>query len=84
MSTAMVMGPERSCSGLAYSMVKVRKDWVNSEAWVWPWPAADRMSFAMPKSSSLGTPSAVTRMLRGLISRCTMRARWAYWTAAQT
>ena len=34
-------------------------------------------TFAMPKSSSLGTPSGVTRMLRGLISRCTTRCWWA-------
>ena len=38
----------------------------------------------MPKSSSFGAPSSVTRMLLGFRSRCTTRLRWAYWTAAQT
>ena len=30
-------------------------------------------TLAMPKSSSLGTPSCVTRMFEGLMSRCTTR-----------
>ena len=41
-------------------------------------------SLAMPKSSSLTVPSAATRMLAGLRSRCTTRRRWALSTAAQT
>jgi hypothetical protein len=38
--------------------------------------------FAMPKSNNLGAPSAVTKMLEGLMSRCTTRLRCAYCTAA--
>ncbi len=37
-----------------------------------------------PKSSSFGVPSAVTRMLSGLMSRWTTRFWWAYWTPLQT
>ena len=42
------------------------------------------ISLAMPKSSSLGEPSAVTRMFVGLRSRCTTRLRCAWLTASQT
>ena len=38
----------------------------------------------MPKSSSFGTPSRVTRMLRGLISRWITSCWCAYTTAEQT
>ena len=37
----------------------------------------------MPKSSSFGAPSAVTRMFAGFRSRCTTRFWCAYWTAPQ-
>ena len=48
-------------------------------------PASSGLSsLAMPKSSSLGVPSAVTRTLAGLMSRWTIRFWCAYWTAAQT
>ena len=38
----------------------------------------------MPKSSSFGAPSRVTRMLRALMSRWTTSRSWEYWTAAHT
>ena len=44
-------------------------------------PGSSRL--AMPKSSSFGSPAAVTRMLAGFRSRWTSRFWWAYWTAAQ-
>ena len=47
-------------------------------------PAAGSSTLAMPKSSSLACPSAVTRMFEGLRSRCTTRLRCAYSTASQT
>jgi hypothetical protein len=67
MSLAGVIAPPRICSGLAYSGVIGRG----------PKPVLDRnptagsgcITLAMPKSSSLGTPSAVTRILLGLMSR---------------
>ena len=48
----------------------------------------DRLSgasnLAMPKSSSFGVPSPVTRIFAALMSRCTTRLRCANCTAAQT
>ncbi len=44
--------------------------------------SADNM--AMPKSPSFGTPSAVSRMFAGLISRWTTPAAWAVSSASST
>ena len=60
----MILSP-LTCSGLAYSGVMTRKAgivWVNNSS-----PAL--RSFAMPKSSSFGSPSCVTRMFDGFRSR---------------
>ena len=82
MSLAVVTGRPRTCSGLAYSGVSTRIE--RRRRLRGRRPAALReSSFAMPKSSSLGSPSAVTRMLPGFRSRWTTRCWWAYCTAAQ-
>ena len=47
-------------------------------------PSSSASSLAIPKSSSLTSPSAVTRTFDGLRSRCTIRARCAASTARQT
>jgi len=47
-----------------------------------PAAASAASGFAMPKSSSFGSPSAVTRMFDGLMSRWTTRFRCAYSTAS--
>src|SRR5579862_111671 len=76
-SVAVVMGSPRICSGLAYSGVI-------GPAIVTSAPAAGSRILAIPKSSSFGTPSWVTRMLPGLISRWMTRRWCAYCTAEQT
>ena len=63
----------RACSGLAYSGVSGTSP-VRVSASRAP---AGSSSFAIPKSSSFGAPSAPTRMLLGPRSRCTTRWPWA-------
>ncbi len=61
-----------TCSGLMYAGVPA------TSARCSPRPAA------MPKSSTRGVPSAVTRMLSGFRSRCTRPRRCAWCTASLT
>ena len=49
-----------------------------------PHRSAASRGLAIPKSSSRGSPSSVTRMLEGFRSRCTTSARWAAPTARAT
>ena len=67
-SVAVVTCSPRTCSGLAYSGVIICSPGAVAAASVWPESSAFR-SLAMPKSSSFGTPSCVTRTLAGLMSR---------------
>ena len=69
------------CSGLAYSGV-IAGVTVTTESLA-PGSCSGCRILAMPKSSSLGAPSPVTRMLPGLMSRCTTPRRCAKSTAAQ-
>ena len=78
---AVVTARPRTCSGLAYS--GVISGWPAAVgASVWP-PSSGFSSFAIPKSRSLGVPSAATSTFCGLMSRWMIRFWWAYCTAVQ-
>ena len=49
-----------------------------------PPPGSGSISLAIPKPTSFGTPSAVTKMLLGFKSRWIIACWWANWTASQT
>ncbi len=54
-------------------------------AWVWVIvPAESAIARAMPKSITLTAPVGVSMTLAGLMSRCTMPARWEYSRADST
>ena len=74
MSLGVPTSLPRICSGLAYAGVAMRSmtDVPSSSS-----SGAPATIPAIPKSSSFGVPSGVTRILPGLMSRCTMRLRCA-------
>jgi hypothetical protein len=68
----------RACSGERYCAVPIT-------AWVWVIvPAESAIARAIPKSITFTAPVGVSMTLAGLMSRCTMPARWEYSRADST
>ena len=67
-----------ACSGDRYCAVPIT-------AWVWVIvELASASARAIPKSITLTSPAGVSMTFAGLMSRCTIPARWLYSSAAST